>query len=164
MVVGASCARGDLRVQIAAGHPKLTGVPELDAQWCLEQAATLVQYREAYEERFGHLQLGHIPVRVQAVDDLRSVGAKGPYALSGTTYADAIELARNGIGSFPHELNHVRAGPSHDGWCFDYEPWSEAVLGVDQRSYLGCGPPRRRSPRPREDLPSLAPSEVDERE
>ena len=47
----------------------------------------------AYEERFGHLQLGHILVRVQAVDDLRSVGRRGPYALSGTTYADAIELA-----------------------------------------------------------------------
>ncbi|HET9035341.1 MAG TPA: hypothetical protein VFN45_04025 [Myxococcaceae bacterium] len=164
MDVGESCARGDLRVQVAAEHPRLTGVPELDAQWCAELLATLEQYREAYEARFGHQQLAHIPVRIQAVDDLRSVGAKGPYALSGATYADAIDLALNGIGSFPHELNHVRSGPSHDGWCIDYEPWSEAVLGIDQRSYLKCGSPRRRLPRSREDLRAVAPAEAEEQE
>ena len=164
MDVGESCARGDLRVQVAAEHPRLTGVPELDAQWCVELLATLEQYREAYEARFGHQQLAHIAVRVQAVDDLRSVGAKGPYALSGATYADAIDLALNGIGSFPHELNHVRSGPSHDGWCIDYEPWSEAVLGIDQRSYLKCGSPRRRLPRSREDLRAVPPAEAEEQE
>ncbi|HZJ55123.1 MAG TPA: hypothetical protein VFD38_13365 [Myxococcaceae bacterium] len=138
MTVGVACVRGDLRVEIAAGHPKLTGVPDADARWCTELAATLAQYRAAYEERFGHQELVGIPVRLQAVDDLRSIGAHGRYALSGATYADAIDLARNGIESFPHELNHVRTGPSHQGWCVDYEPWSETVLGIDQRGYLGC--------------------------
>lgn len=38
-----------------------------------------------------------------------------------------------------HELNQVRVGPGHEGWCREFEPWSEAVLGVDERAYLGCG-------------------------
>ena len=57
MLVGAGCAQGDLSVQVAAGHPRLTGDPERDALWCAEVLATLAQYREAYEERFGHQPL-----------------------------------------------------------------------------------------------------------
>jgi len=61
-----------------------------------------------------------------------------PFAVSGHTYENAIDLARTALETFPHELNHLRSGRGHDGWCADFEPWSEAVLGISQRSYLGC--------------------------
>ena len=57
---------------------------------------------------------------------------------TGRTYADAIDLARFDWAELPHELNHVRVGPGHEGWCLDFEPWSEAVLGIDEGAHLGC--------------------------
>lgn len=125
-------------MEIEDGHPVLDDDPHHRARGCAAVAGALVQIREEYEARFGHQDLASIPVRVRAVDDLRTVGVEGRYAVSGHAYADAIDLGQSAIEAFPHELNHVRTGPSHDGWCVDYEPWSELVLGVNQRGYLGC--------------------------
>ena len=136
--VAAACSRGDLTVQIEAEHPLLAGDATADAQRCATVAETLGHYREEYELRFDHLELNHIPVRLRVAMDLRTTGVESQFAVSGHTYGDAIDIAGTMLESFPHELNHVRAGSGHDGWCIDYEPWSEAVLGINQRGYLGC--------------------------
>ena len=138
MVLGAICSRGDLRVEIEDGYSSLGDDPHQRARRCSVLAEALGKYREEYEARFGRQDLGEIPIRIRAADDLRSVGVKGQFAVSGHTYVDAIDLGRDALEAFPHELNHVRTGLSHDGWCVDYEPWSESVLGINQRGYLGC--------------------------
>ena len=73
-------------------------------------------------------------MRVRAKDELTHTGP----GVVGSTSADAIDLGVDHIGAFPHELNHVRTGSGHAGWCIDFEPWSEEVLGINARTYLGC--------------------------
>jgi hypothetical protein len=138
MSVGAACAEGDLKVEIAVGHSLLSGDQDTDGERCGGVAEALEEYRREYERRFGRQQLAGIPIRIHEVDDLRSIGVEGRFPVSGHTYDDAIDLARDALEAFPHELNHVRTGAGHDGWCIDYEPWSEEVLGINQRGYLGC--------------------------
>jgi hypothetical protein len=89
-------------------------------------------YRALYESRFGHLDLTGIPVRYRAAIYLDGDSH------SGMTYVDAIDIAVTGRAGLPHELNHVRTGPSHEGWCLDYEPWSKTILGLDESAYLHC--------------------------
>ena len=127
--VAESCTMDDTAVQIEAGVSDEVTVPLT----CEGLARMLSAYRAAYEERFGRQGLADRVVRIR----------RGPYlddsGHTGYTYADAIDLTLVGLVGFPHELNHVRTGSGHAGWCVDFEPWSEAVLGVDQRAYLGCG-------------------------
>ena len=123
MQIGARCQRGDLRLEVEEGVP-LPG--------CNELLAITVAYREAYEAEFGHLDLSGVRVRFRASVFVMDGG------FTGHTYSDAIDIGQHQWQDVPHELNHVRTGPGHDGWCLDYEPWSEAVLGIDQRAYLGC--------------------------
>jgi len=117
-----SCRAEDLEVQVEGGHPLS----------CAELLRVTQTYRAEYEARFGRRGLGGRPVRYRDADFLDGDGH------TGRTYPDAIDLARFDWAELPHELNHVRTGPGHDRWCLDFEPWSEAVLGVDERAYLGC--------------------------
>jgi len=127
MKVGERCSSGDLVVEMELGS----------ATRCSDALARSDQFRAVYGARFGAQDLAGIPVRYRVTEFLNIPGYEG-WNIIGHTYDDAIDLANGHFESLPHELNHVRTGPSHDGWCKDYEPWSEAVLGIDQRSYLGC--------------------------
>ncbi len=138
MSVATTCARGDLSIEIEDGHSLLTGDPSVDGRECMALAAALRHYREEYELRFGRVNLTNVTIRLRAADDLRTTGVESQFTVSGHTYGDAIDLAGAGLEAFPHELNHLRTGLGHDGWCLDYEPWSEEVLGINQRGYLGC--------------------------
>ena len=149
MSVAVECQLGDTVFQIEAGHwlldpekttPGLKGAaPE---HVCREIVELWLQpYREEYEARFGHVSLTEHPVRLRSAQDLRqSPGFPDhvDFSVGGHTYADAIDLAGGNFGSLPHEMNHVRAGAGHAGWCDDFEPWIESVLGMNQREYLGC--------------------------
>ena len=126
-------------VQIEAGHFMLTEDPQTNSTVCDGIRMTLSHYRDEYGLRFGRQDLRDIPVRIRATEDLRTIGIESPFMVSGHTYDDAIDLAQSEWSALPHELNHVRTGSGHSGWCVDYEPWSEEVLGIDQRSYLHCG-------------------------
>ena len=138
MQVAATCSSGDLTVQIEAGHFLLSEDPRTASAVCEGIRMMLVSYREAYAVRFGNQDLRGIPVRIRSTDDLRTTGIESPLGVSGHTYGDAIDLAELAWNSLPHELNHLRTGPGHTGWCADFEPWSEEVLGINQRSYLHC--------------------------
>ena len=109
-------------MQVEAGHPIS----------CEELLRLSVMYRAEFEARFGRQDLAAVPIRYRNRDFLDD----GRH--TGRTYANAIDLSRFNWTELPHELNHVRTGPDHDGWCLDFEPWSEEVLGVDERAYLGC--------------------------
>src|SRR5262249_48466797 len=117
-----SCQEGDLKVEVEGQHPIS----------CRELLRVTLNYRAEYEARFGRQDLTGRPVRYRDADLVDRDSH------TGRTYPDAIDLARFEWGELPHELNHVRAGPGHDRWCEDFEPWSEAVLGIDERAYLGC--------------------------
>ena len=120
--LGGRCREADLEVQVEAGHP----IP------CQELLRLSANYRALFEERFGHQSLVGIPIRYRDRDFLDDAHH------TGWRYADAIDLGRLNWAELPHELNHVRTGPGHQGWCVDFEPWSEEVLRVDERAYLGC--------------------------
>jgi hypothetical protein len=144
--VAAACPFGDGWVQMEAGHylldPDTTAPPWRSAapqQICEGVVSTWLQpYRDEYEARFGHVVLSDRVVRLRKANDLRDTGLEGDVSISGHTYPDAIDLSAGSWESLPHELNHVRTGSGHLGWCIDFEPWSEQVLGLDQRVYLGC--------------------------
>jgi hypothetical protein len=138
MKTATTCSSGDLKVEIEVGHFMLTEDPPTNSTVCDGIRNILSNYRDEYSLRFGRQDLTEIPIRIRATEDLRTLGVESPYAVSGHTYDDAIDLGQSAWDSLPHELNHVRTGPGHSGWCVDYEPWSEAVLGIDQRSYLQC--------------------------
>jgi hypothetical protein len=127
MKVGERCRSGDLTVEMELGSTIS----------CSDALARSVEFRAEYAARFGGHDLTGIPVRYRTSEHLDVPGYEG-WNITGCTYDDAIDLANGHFEGLPHELNHVRKGPGHAGWCVDYEPWSEAVLGIDQRSYLGC--------------------------
>ena len=133
MAVAVSCTVGDLTVEIERGSAKLE-VMQTREDSCLSTVHTLAFLRGLYEERFGRQDLTDWRVRVRAMDELTHTGP----GVVGSTSADAIDLGVDHIGAFPHELNHVRTGSGHAGWCIDFEPWSEEVLGINARTYLGC--------------------------
>ena len=144
--VAAACPFGDTRLQIEAGHYLLdpvTTTPEWrnvsPEQVCQGVVSSWLQpYRDEYEARFGHVVLSERVVRLRKESDLRNTGLQADDAIGGHTYSDAIDLGAGSSDSLPHELNHVRTGSGHEGWCNDFEPWSEQVLGINQRVYLGC--------------------------
>jgi len=114
MPIAVACSSGDLTLEIETGSDVLQTM-STERECCLSQLDSLSFLRGLYETRFD-------------VD----------YSVAGHTYSDAIDLAAHENTSLPHELNHVRRGSGHGGWCADFEPWSEQVLGIDQREYLGC--------------------------
>ena len=138
MKAAVTCSVGDLVVQIEDGHFMLTEDPQKNLTVCDGIRSILSNFREEYGLRFGRQDLAETPIRIRAAEDLRTIGVESPFPVSGHTYDDAIDLAQSAWDSLPHELNHVRTGSGHSGWCIDYEPRSEAVLGIDQRSYLQC--------------------------
>ncbi|HZX43371.1 MAG TPA: hypothetical protein VFE93_16140 [Myxococcaceae bacterium] len=137
MPIAVACSSGDLTLEIETGSDVLQTM-STERECCLSQLDSLSFLRGLYETRFGHLDLRGWLVRIRATDDLRNTGLDVDYSVAGHTYSDAIDLAAHENTSLPHELNHVRRGSGHGGWCADFEPWSEQVLGIDQREYLGC--------------------------
>ena len=130
MAVGQTCTSGDLTVELEQGYDPI-------AADCAANAGWLRNYEDEYDARFGHQ--GWVTVRLRVTTDLRTTGVSSDFVVGGHTYDDGvIDLARAMLEALPHELNHVRTGTTHLGWCRDYEPWSEAVLGWNQGAYLGC--------------------------
>jgi hypothetical protein len=146
MQVGAGCPFGDTSLQVEEGHYLLAPASTV-AVWrsltpqqvCQRIVSDWLQlYRGEYEVRFGQIVLSKRVVRLRKTRDLRDTGLEGDYEIGGHTYSDAIDLGAESTASLPHELNHIRTGSGHSGWCIDFEPWSEQVLGINQRVYLGC--------------------------
>jgi hypothetical protein len=121
--VAETCTTGDLTIEVEAGGAGPS---------CADLTLISQQLRAAYEERFGHQNLDGIRVR------FRGEVFIDRESHTGHTYADAIDLGSHQWDDLPHELNHVRTGAGHTGWCLDFEPWSEAVLGIEERAYLAC--------------------------
>jgi len=127
IAVGLNCQGDRMIVQIQSGA-RFT---------CSDIVNTLDTYRAAFEERWGHIDLGGRVVRIYATRYLTP--ADGGVVVGGVTYRDAIDLVSSMLVGFPHELHHVQLGPSsadHRGWCRDFMPWEGSELGFDDR--LGC--------------------------
>jgi hypothetical protein len=130
-----SCRLHDVPLQLEQGIA-VRGSPEAT---CQTFAAALGAYRETFEEGWGLAALEDEgwTVRVRAGDAADSDGH------TGVTYhhSRVVDLAEEGLETFPHELRHVQLGrgsDDHHGWCTGFAPWEERVLGVDERQYLGC--------------------------
>jgi len=127
IAVGLNCQGDRMIVQIQSGA-RFT---------CSDIVNTLDTYRAAFEERWGHIDLGGRVVRIYATRYLTP--ADGGVVVGGVTYRDAIDLGSSMLVGFPHELHHIQLGPSsadHHGWCQDFMPWEGSELGFDDR--LGC--------------------------
>lgn len=133
MQVGERCAVGDLTVELEDGYSGASHCPTL--------AAFARIMEDEYDAHFGHQ--GPVTVRLRNTKDLQTDGDGQDFApgwfVTGTTFeGGVIDIALGQLRALPHELNHVRTGAGHGGWCADFEPWSEQVLGINQREYLGC--------------------------
>ena len=128
MRVGSECQFGDTVVQVEQGSSLA----------CSAVLPALQGFRDAYQERFGRVDLGGRAIRVRNTGDLRTTGLSMDTGIGGETYADAIDLAGTCLECLPHEMNHARKGPGHSGWCLDFAPWTRDVLGWNQDAYLGC--------------------------
>lgn len=135
IAVAALCAAGTVPVQIEQGV-SFRGSPETV---CRVYAGVLAEYRTTYEEGWGTVPLDEEQwtVRVRAGDTADRDGH------TGVTYhhSRVVDIAEQSPETFPHELRHVQLGrgsDDHHGWCTGFEPWEERVLGVDERTYLGC--------------------------
>jgi hypothetical protein len=131
--VVASCSLGSVPVQIERG------VTSPRADTCATYASILGEYRDTFVERWGRvaLQEEQWTVRVRAGDLADTAGH------TGVTYhhSRVVDIAEAALETFPHELRHVQLGrgsDDHHGWCSNFAPWEERVLGVDERAYLGC--------------------------
>ncbi|MGZ6027912.1 MAG: hypothetical protein ACXWK5_00730 [Myxococcaceae bacterium] len=133
--LAASCTAGTIPVQLEQG----VAVHGSPASVCQAFAQVLVEYRATFEADWGGVPLQEeqwtIRVRVGS-----TVDADGH---TGITYhrSRIVDIAEGSPETFPHELRHVQLGPGsddHHGWCRNFEPWEERVLGVDERTYLGC--------------------------
>ena len=130
--VATSCTLGTVPVQIEKGVSS-----EHDS--CQTFAAILGQYRDTFVESWGHvaLQKEQWTVRVRAGDVADTAGHTGVTY----HYSRVVDIAEAALETFPHELRHVQLGrgsDDHHGWCRNFAPWEERVLGVDERAYLGC--------------------------
>jgi hypothetical protein len=129
MQVAETCRAGDLTLQFEVGLAESFRVPPV----CGDVLAQFQADRDLYQARFGRIDLTEIPVRLRTAVYLDGDGH------TGEAYVNAIDLGVTGWRNLPHELNHVRTGYNgHVGWCVDFEPWSESVLAIDERLYLGC--------------------------
>lgn len=112
---------------------QLESVPAGTNGLCAWTATMVDGLRARYEERWGALALDGWAVRIRTSADF-----SGDHL--GTTWPDSrtIDLVDGQWIVLPHELNHVRMGEGHSGWCAEFEPWEEAELGLNERAYLGC--------------------------
>jgi hypothetical protein len=131
----AACAMGAVPVLLEEG----AGVRRSPGSACRAFAAILTEYRATFEEGWGAvaLQAEEWTVRV------RAGGAVDAAGHTGVTYhhSRVVDVAEDALETFPHELRHVQLGrgsDDHHGWCSNFAPWEERVLGVDERAYLGC--------------------------
>jgi hypothetical protein len=136
-----ACEVGGLSVQLERGTAWSwdAGDPVTGEAACERFGAALVQYRSIYEARWGVLSFGTAgwKVRVRASTTLENGKA------AGLTYFESkvVDLVQGAIFGFPHELHHVQLGPGsgdHHGWCIDFEPWEESVLGLSEHDSLRC--------------------------
>jgi hypothetical protein len=127
--VAGRCTLGSLPVLLERGV----------ASACATDASILDEYRQTFVESWGGVALEEeqwtLRVRAGAVAD-----AAGH---TGVTYhhSRVVDIAEAALETFPHELRHVQLGrgsDDHHGWCSNFAPWEERVLGVDERGYLGC--------------------------
>ncbi len=115
------------------------GVAASASLGCGTYASILGEYRQTFVGSWGDVALEEeqwtLRVRAGAVAD-----AAGH---TGVTYhhSRVVDIAEAALETFPHELRHVQLGrgsDDHHGWCSNFAPWEEQVLGVDERAYLGC--------------------------
>lgn len=106
---------------------------------CLTYASALEDYRDTFVEWWGPvaLQEEQWTVRVRAGAAVDAAGH------TGITYhhSRVVDVSEEALETFPHELRHVQLGrgsDDHNGWCSSFAPWEERVLGVNERTYLGC--------------------------
>lgn len=130
-----SCTLHDVPVLLEQGVA-VRGSPEAT---CQTFASALAAYRETFEDGWGRASLEEEgwTLRIRAGKEADSEGH------TGVTYhhSRVVDLAEEGLETFPHELRHVQLGrgsDDHHGWCSGFAPWEERVLGVDERRYLGC--------------------------
>jgi len=133
--VATSCTLGTVPVQIEKG---VTAGPSLQ-DTCRTFASSLGQYRDTFVEGWGQvaLQEEQWTVRVRAGDLADAAGHTGVTY----HYSRVVDIAEAALETFPHELRHVQLGrgsDDHHGWCSNFAPWEERVLGVNERAYLGC--------------------------
>jgi hypothetical protein len=106
---------------------------------CQAYASILVEYRDTFVEWWGQVALHEEgwTVRVRAGAAVDAAGHTGiTYH-----YSRVVDVAEGALETFPHELRHVQLGrgsDDHHGWCSNFAPWEEEVLGVNERAYLGC--------------------------
>lgn len=112
---------------------QLESVPSGTFRLCEWSALMVDGLRARYEERWGALALDGWTVRIR-----QAATFSGDHL--GTTWHETrtIDLVGGQWIVFPHELNHVRMGSGHDGWCAEFWPWEETEFGFDERGYLGC--------------------------
>jgi hypothetical protein len=114
-------------------------VRDSPASVCQRYASILMNYRDTFVEWWGPvaLQEEEWTVRVRAGAAVDATGH------TGITYhhSRVVDVAEAALETFPHELRHVQLGrgsDDHQGWCSNFAPWEEEVLGVNERDYLGC--------------------------
>ena len=133
--VATSCRLGTIPVLLEAG----VTAPTSTGDTCRTYASVLGAYRETFVEGWGpvELQEEQWTVRVRSGEVVDAAGH------TGVTYhhSRVVDIAEAALETFPHELRHVQLGrgsDDHHGWCSNFAPWEERVLGVDERAYLGC--------------------------
>jgi len=135
--VAASCTLGSVPVLVEEG----VSLGPSSAASCDASAEILGKYRDTFEEGWGAVALQDEgwTLRVRAGSTVDSEGH------TGVTYHHSriVDVAERAFETFPHELRHVQLGrgsDDHHGWCSNFAPWEERVLGVDERAYLRCPP------------------------
>ena len=131
----ATCTLGSVPVVLETGVPKDGDA----AASCRSYAAALGSYRATFQEGWGRVTLEEEQwtLRVRAGGSVDAAGH------TGITYhhCRVVDVAQDVLATLPHELRHVQLGSGsddHHGWCSTFAPWEVTVLGVDERSYLGC--------------------------
>jgi hypothetical protein len=106
---------------------------------CASYASALGEYRQTFVESWGAVALEEEQWTLR----VRAGAVAVPAGHTGVTYhhSRVVDIAEAALETLPHELRHVQLGrgsDDHHGWCSNFAPWEERVLGVDERAYLGC--------------------------
>lgn len=111
---------------------QLESVPAGTVSLCGWTAAMVDGLRASYEEKWGMLSMDGWTVRIRTAANFygEHLGATWPESRT-------IDLVDGQMIVLRHELNHIRVGPGHDGWCNEFEPWEES-FGFNEKAYLGC--------------------------
>ena len=127
------CSLGSVPVLIEQG---ITSSASID---CGTFATILGEYQGTFVDSWGAVALEEeqwtLRVRAGAVAD--SAGHTGVTLppLQGRRHR------RGRAGDLPSRAPPRAAGrgsDDHHGWCSNFAPWEERVLGVDENAYLGC--------------------------